>query len=199
MVAGHLSIKYGFLGPNIAVTTACTTGTHNIGLAARMIQYGDADVMLAGGAERATSPTTMAGFASMKALSTRNDAPEAASRPWDQDRDGFVLSDGAAVIVLEAFEHAKARGAKIYAEVGGGGMSADAYHLTAPHPEGLGAKNVMNAALKDAGMTASGIDYINVHGTSTPLGDIAETKAAHVVSLAQENGYPLFCEAKAKR
>jgi len=181
MVAGHLSIKYGFLGPNIAVTTACTTGTHNIGLAARMIQYGDADVMLAGGAERATSPTTMAGFASMKALSTRNDAPEAASRPWDRDRDGFVLSDGAAVIVLEAFEHAKARGAKIYCELAGFGMSADAAHMTQPAENGAGAARAMTTALNDAGLAPSAIDYINAHGTSTPLGDIAETQAIKTV------------------
>ena len=177
MVAGHLSIKYGFLGPNIAVTTACTTGTHNIGLAARMIQYGDADVMLAGGAEKATSPTTMAGFASMRALSTRNDAPAQASRPWDRDRDGFVLSDGAAVLVLEELAHAKARGANIYCELVGFGMSADAAHMTQPAENGAGAARAMTAALNDAGLAPNAIDYINAHGTSTPLGDIAETQA----------------------
>lgn len=177
MVAGHLSIMFGLQGPNIAITTACTTGTHNIGFAARMIQSGDADVMLAGGAEKSTSPTTMAGFAAMKALSTRNDAPALASRPWDKDRDGFVLSDGSAVMVLEEYEHAKARGANIYAEIAGFGMSADASHMTSPLESGAGAALSMNNALRDAELDAAAIDYINAHGTSTPLGDVAETMA----------------------
>jgi 3-oxoacyl-[acyl-carrier-protein] synthase II len=177
MIAGHLSIKYGLQGPNIAVTTACTTGAHNIGLAARMIAYDDADVMLAGGAEKSTAPTTLAGFASMKALSTRNDDPESASRPWDKDRDGFVLSDGAAVLVLEEYEHARARGANIYCEVVGFGMSADASHMTSPAENGGGAVRSMRNALQDASLNPSDIGYINAHGTSTPLGDIAETVA----------------------
>ncbi|SVB00407.1 uncharacterized protein METZ01_LOCUS153261, partial [marine metagenome] len=173
MIAGHLSIKYGLQGPNIAVTTACTTGAHNIGLAARMIAYDDADVMLAGGAEKSTAPTTLAGFASMKALSTRNDDPESASRPWDKDRDGFVLSDGAAVLVLEEYEHARARGANIYCEIVGFGMSADASHMTSPAENGAGAARSMRNALQDASLNPSDIGYINAHGTSTPLGDIA--------------------------
>jgi 3-oxoacyl-[acyl-carrier-protein] synthase II len=177
MIAGHLSIMYGLTGPNIAITTACTTGTHNIGIAARMIAHGDADVMLAGGAEKSTSPTTLAGFSSMKALSTRNDEPERASRPWDKDRDGFVLSDGSAVIVLEEYDHAKARGAEIYCELAGFGMSADATHMTSPAENGAGGAMAMNSALQDAGMDASEIGYINAHGTSTPLGDVAETMA----------------------
>jgi 3-oxoacyl-[acyl-carrier-protein] synthase II len=177
MVSGHLSIMYGYQGPNIAITTACTTGTHNIGFAARMIAYGDADVMIAGGAEKATSPTTMAGFASMKALSTRNDAPEAASRPWDRDRDGFVLSDGSAALVLESLDHAQARGASIIAELSGFGMSADAHHMTSPADNGAGAAASMRMALADGGLTPSDISYINAHGTSTPQGDIAETDA----------------------
>ena len=181
MVAGHLSIKFGLQGPNIAITTACSTGTHNIGFAARMIAAGDADVMLAGGAEKSTSPTTMAGFAAMKALSTRNDAPELASRPWDADRDGFVLSDGAAVLVMEEYEHAKARDARIYCELAGFGMSADASHMTAPAKNGAGATRAMQNALNDAGMDASRLDYINAHGTSTPLGDLAETVAIKMV------------------
>ncbi len=181
MVAGQLSIKYGLQGPNIAITTACTTGTHNIGFAARMISYGDADIMLAGGAEKATAPTTMAGFAAMKALSTRNDDPQAASRPWDRDRDGFVLSDGAAVMVLEELEHARARGARIYCEVAGFGMSADASHMTTPPEDGSGAVASMNNALNDAGLAGDAIDYINAHGTSTPLGDVAETVAIKTV------------------
>ena len=181
MVAGHLSIKYGFQGPNIAVTTACTTGTHNIGLAARMIAYGDADVMVAGGAEKATAPTTMAGFASMKALSGRNEDPAAASRPWDKDRDGFVLSDGAAVIVLESLDHARARGANIYCELVGFGMSADASHMTSPSENGGGAARSMRVALADAELPVSAVDYINAHGTSTPLGDVAETEAIKTV------------------
>jgi len=181
MVAGHLSIKYGFQGPNIAVTTACTTGAHNIGLAARMIAYGDADVMVAGGAEKATAPTTMAGFASMKALSGRNEDPAAASRPWDKDRDGFVLSDGAAVIVLESLDHARARGANIYCELVGFGMSADASHMTSPAENGGGAARSMRVALADAELPVTAVDYINAHGTSTPLGDVAETEAIKTV------------------
>ena len=181
MVSGHLSIMYGYQGPNIAITTACTTGTHNIGFAARMIAYGDADVMIAGGAEKATSPTTMAGFASMKALSTRNDAPEAASRPWDRDRDGFVLSDGAAALVLESLDHARARGATIIAELSGFGMSADAHHMTSPADNGAGAAASMRMALKDSELAPQDIGYINAHGTSTPQGDIAETDAIKTV------------------
>jgi 3-oxoacyl-[acyl-carrier-protein] synthase II len=178
MISGNLSIKYGLKGPNYSIVTACATGTHNIGDAARLIQYGDADVMLAGGAERCTSsPTAMGGFISAKALSRRNDNPQAASRPWDKDRDGFVLSDGAGVVVLEELEHAKARGAKIYAELIGYGMSGDAYHMTTPSPGGEGAARCMRNALKDAGLNASQIDYINAHGTSTPAGDIGETQA----------------------
>ncbi|MBT4162783.1 MAG: beta-ketoacyl-ACP synthase II [Gammaproteobacteria bacterium] len=190
MVAGHLSIMYGLQGPNIAITTACTTGTHNIGFGARLIAAGDADAMLVGGAEKSTSPTTMAGFAAMKALSARNDEPEAASRPWDRDRDGFVLSDGSAVLVLEEYEHARARGAKIYSELAGFGMSADASHMTAPSEDGDGAYRSMQNALNDAGMNPQEIDYINAHGTSTPLGDVVETKAvktafgAHATNLA---------------
>ena len=181
MVAGQLSIMYGLQGPNIAITTACTTGTHNIGFAARMIQHGDADVMLAGGAEKSTGPTTMSGFAAMKALSTRNDEPELASRPWDEARDGFVLSDGAGVLVLEEYEHAKARGANIYCEVSGFGMSADASHMTSPAPNGAGAVASMRNALTSAGIETTSIDYINAHGTSTPLGDVAETEAIKTV------------------
>lgn len=181
MVSGHLSIMYGYQGPNIAITTACTTGTHNIGFAARMIAYGDADVMIAGGAEKATSPTTMAGFASMKALSTRNDAPEAASRPWDRDRDGFVLSDGAAALVLESLDHAQARGASIIAELSGFGMSADAHHMTSPADNGAGAAASMRMALTDSELAPQDIGYINAHGTSTPQGDIAETDAIKTI------------------
>lgn len=181
MVAGHLSIRYGMQGPNISIVTACTTGTHNIGFAARLIAAGDVDAMLAGGAEKSASPTTMAGFASMKALSTRNEEPEKASRPWDRDRDGFVLSDGSAVLVLEEYEHAKARGAKIYCEVVGFGMSADASHMTSPSENGSGAAMSMRNALASAGIDASSIDYINAHGTSTPLGDVAETMAIKTV------------------
>ncbi|MBO6564503.1 MAG: beta-ketoacyl-ACP synthase II [Pseudomonadales bacterium] len=177
MIAGHLSIMYGLQGPNIAITTACTTGTHNIGFGARMIAAGDADAMVVGGAEKSTAKTTMAGFAAMKALSTRNDEPERASRPWDKDRDGFVLSDASAVMVLEEYEHAKARGAKIYCELAGFGMSADASHMTSPSENGEGAVRSMQNALNDAELDASVINYINAHGTSTPLGDIAETQA----------------------
>jgi 3-oxoacyl-[acyl-carrier-protein] synthase II len=178
MVSGHLSIMYGLKGPNIACVTACTTGTHNIGLAARMIQYGDADVMIAGGAEFATTGTAMAGFCSAKAMSTRNDEPTKASRPWDKDRDGFVLSDGAGVLVLEEYEHAKARGAKIYAELVGFGMSGDAFHITAPSEGGEGAARCMESALKDGGINPTDVQYINAHGTSTPLGDLGEVLAA---------------------
>ena len=189
MVAGHLSIKYGLQGPNLAITTACTTGTHNIGLAARLISYGDADVMIAGGSEKSTSPTTMAGFASMKALSTRNEDPRAASRPWDRHRDGFVLSDGAGAIVLEELEHAKARGADIYCELVGFGMSADASHMTSPAENGAGAARAMQAALKDAALNPESVDYINAHGTSTPLGDAAETEA--IKQVFQDHAYQL--------
>ena len=178
MISGNLSIKYGLKGPNFAIVTACSTGTHNIGDAARLIMYGDADVMIAGGAERCTtSPTAMGGFASAKALSRRNNDPQAASRPWDKDRDGFVLSDGAGVVVLEELEHAKARGAKIYAELAGYGMSGDAYHMTTPSIGGEGAARCMKNALRDAGLNADAIDYINAHGTSTPAGDLGETQA----------------------
>jgi 3-oxoacyl-[acyl-carrier-protein] synthase II len=178
MISGNLSIKYGLKGPNFAIVTACATGTHNIGDATRLIKYGDADVMVAGGAERCTtSPTAMGGFASAKALSRRNDDPQAASRPWDRDRDGFVLSDGAGVVVLEELEHAKARGAKIYAEVVGYGMSGDAYHMTTPSVGGEGAARCIRNALRDAGLNADDVDYINAHGTSTPAGDIGETHA----------------------
>ena len=188
MIAGNLAIKYGFKGPNIAITTACTTGTHNIGQAMRMIQYGDADVMLAGGAEMATTPLGIAGFAAARALSTRNDDPEAASRPWDKDRDGFVLGDGAGILVLEEYEHAKARGAEIYCELGGFGMSDDAFHMTAPPETGEGAALSMNNAIQDAQIPLEAIHYINAHGTSTPAGDIAESNAAKsVLGVAAEN------------
>ena len=176
MISGNLSIEYGFKGPNIAVVTACTTGTHNIGFGARMIQYGDADVMVVGGAEAATSPITVGGFASMRALSSRNDEPEKASRPWDEDRDGFVLGEGAGVLVIEEYERAKARGAQIYAEVLGFGMSADAFHITGPAESGEGGAAAMRNALNDAGLNPHQLGYLNAHGTSTPLGDVAETK-----------------------
>ena len=177
MISGHLSIMYGLKGPNFSIVTACTTGTHNIGDAARLIEYGDADVMIAGGAEMATSRTGLAGFAAARALSTRNEAPEKASRPWDKDRDGFVLSDGAGVMVLEEFEYAKKRGATIYAELVGYGMSADAFHMTAPSENGEGATLCMENALKNGRVNIGEVDYINAHGTSTPAGDIAETVA----------------------
>lgn len=177
MIAGHVSIKYGLKGPNVAAVTACTTGTHNIGLAARTIAYGDADVMLAGGAEMSTVPTAIGGFCQAKAMSTRNDEPTKASRPWDRDRDGFVLSDGAGVLVLEDYEHAKARGAAIHGELIGFGMSADAYHITATPADGDGARRCMTNALADAQLDAQAVDYINAHGTSTPVGDIGETAA----------------------
>ena len=177
MVAGDLSIMFGFKGPNLAIVTACTTATHCIGDSARMIEYGDADVMVAGGAESCVAPLTIGGFAAARALSTRNDDPATASRPWDKDRDGFVLGEGAGIVVLEEMEHAKRRGAKIYAELAGFGMSADAYHMTAPCEDGEGAARCMTIALKNAGMNNDEVDYINAHGTSTPLGDLAETMA----------------------
>jgi 3-oxoacyl-[acyl-carrier-protein] synthase II len=175
MIAGHLSIKYGFTGPNLAIVTACTTGLHCIGDAGRLIEYGDADVMIAGGAEATVSPLGIGGFAAARALSTRNDDPAAASRPWDRDRDGFVLGEGAGVVVLEEYEHAKKRGAKIYAELAGYGMGADAHHMTAPNVDGP--KRAMLAALRNAGINATEVQYLNAHGTSTPLGDVNETNA----------------------
>jgi 3-oxoacyl-[acyl-carrier-protein] synthase II len=178
MISGNLSIKYGLKGPNFAIVTACTTGTHNIGDASRLIEYGDADVMVAGGAEMSTTNCGLGGFAAARALSTRNDDPSTASRPWDKDRDGFVLGDGAGVVVLEEYEHAKARGAKIYAEVSGYGMSGDAYHMTLPSKGGEGAARCMKNAMRNAGVNTDQIDYINAHGTSTPAGDQAETDAA---------------------
>ncbi|MDE1892926.1 MAG: beta-ketoacyl-ACP synthase II [Pseudomonadota bacterium] len=181
MVSGQLSIMFGLKGPNIACVTACATATHNIGLAARMIQYGDADAMIAGGTEFATTGTAMAGFCSAKAMSTRNDEPTRASRPWDKDRDGFVLSDGAGVLMLEEYEHAKARGARIYAELAGFGMSGDAFHMTAPSEGGEGAARCMQSTLNDAGINPSDVAYVNAHGTSTPLGDLGEVMAAKKV------------------
>ncbi|MFA6180165.1 MAG: beta-ketoacyl-ACP synthase II [Candidatus Methylopumilus sp.] len=177
MISGNLSIMYGFRGPNLAIVTACTTGTHSIGEAGRLIEYGDADIMIAGGAEATVSPLGVGGFCAARALSTRNDDPQAASRPWDKDRDGFVLGEGAGVVVLEEYEHAKARGARIYGELAGYGMSADAHHMTAPCEDGEGAARCMTSALRNAGLTPTGIQYINAHGTSTPLGDLAETMA----------------------
>ncbi|TLF49711.1 beta-ketoacyl-ACP synthase II [Halomonas urmiana] len=181
MISGNLAIQHGFRGPNIAITTACTTGTHNIGYSARTIAYGDADVMVCGGAEMATTPLGLGGFSAARALSTRNDDPEAASRPWDRDRDGFVLSDGAGVVVLEEYEQAKARGATIYAELTGFGMSDDAYHMTAPPVDGRGAARSMRNAIKDADIDPSAVDYINAHGTSTASGDLAESRAVEQV------------------
>ena len=175
MTAGHVSMRYGFKGPNIAIVTACTTGLHCIGQAGRMIEYGDADVMVAGGSEATVSPLGIGGFAAMRALSTRNDDPATASRPWDKDRDGFVLGEGGGVMVLEEYEHAKARGAKIYAELAGFGMSADAGHMTAPNMDGP--RRAMLSALRNAGVNADQVDYLNAHGTSTPLGDLNETNA----------------------
>ena len=177
MIAGNLSIKYGFKGPNLSIVTACTTGTHNIGEGFRQIQYSHADVMVCGGAEMATTPLGIGGFAAARALSTRNDEPQKASRPWDTGRDGFVLGDGAGVLVLEELEHAKRRGAKIYAEVTGYGMSADAYHMTLPSETGEGAQRCMKNALKDGGIALEEIGYINAHGTSTPAGDVVEARA----------------------
>jgi 3-oxoacyl-[acyl-carrier-protein] synthase II len=177
MIAGHLSIKFNLKGPNLGVVTACTTSTHAIGLGMRTIQYGDADVIIAGGGEMATTACGLGGFGQAKALSTRNDAPTKASRPWDRDRDGFVLSDGGGAVVLEEYEHAKKRGARIYAEIVGFGMSGDAHHITAPPENGEGARNAMLNALRDAGLNPNQVDYINAHATSTPLGDEAETIA----------------------
>ncbi|WP_369310864.1 beta-ketoacyl-ACP synthase II [Providencia rettgeri] len=194
LAAGHLSIMYGLRGPSISIATACTSGVHNIGHAARMIAYGDADVMLAGGAEKATTPLGVAGFGAARALSTRNDNPQAASRPWDKDRDGFVLGDGAGIIILEEYEHAKARGAKIYAEVAGFGMSSDAYHMTSPPENGEGAALSMENALKDAGIKASDVGYINAHGTSTHAGDLAEAQA--VMSVFGEDSNVLVSSTK---
>ncbi|MBL8327741.1 MAG: beta-ketoacyl-ACP synthase II [Rubrivivax sp.] len=175
MISGHISIKYGFKGPNLAIVTACTTGLHCIGDAGRLIEYGDADVMIAGGAESTVSPLGVGGFAAARALSTRNDDPATASRPWDKDRDGFVLGEGAGVLVLEEFEHARRRGARIYAELSGFGMGADAFHMTAPNVDGP--KRSMRAALRNAGVNADEVQYLNAHGTSTPLGDVNETNA----------------------
>jgi 3-oxoacyl-[acyl-carrier-protein] synthase II len=177
MISGNLSIKYGLRGPNLAIVTACTTGLHSIGAAGRMIEYGDADVMIAGGAEATVSPLGLGGFAAARALSLRNDDPATASRPWDKDRDGFVLGEGAGVMVLEEYEYAKARGARIYAELLGFGMSADAYHMTAPLEDGDGARRSMVSAMSNAQINADQVDYVNAHGTSTPLGDLAETVA----------------------
>jgi 3-oxoacyl-[acyl-carrier-protein] synthase II len=177
MISGNLSIKFGLKGPNLAMVTACTTATHCIGESGRLIEYGDCDVMVAGGAEAVVTELAMGGFAQARALSTRNDDPATASRPWDRDRDGFVLGEGAGVLVLEEYEHAKARGAKIYAELTGYGMSGDAYHMTAPREDGDGAARCMNSALRNARLNPDQVDYINAHGTSTPLGDLAETTA----------------------
>ncbi len=187
MISGNLSIMFNMQGPNLAVSTACSTGTHCIGLAARLIAYGDADAMLAGGAEMASSPVGIGGFGAARALSTRNDEPEKASRPWDADRDGFALGDGSGVLVLEEYEAAKKRGAKIYAELTGFGLSGDAYHITSPTQDGSGAANCMRNALKDAGLNAEQVDYINAHGTSTAAGDLAETRAIHSVFGAAAN------------
>ncbi len=177
MLPGQLSIMKGIKGPNFSAVSACATSNHSIGMAMRMIQYGDADVMIAGGAERGSSPTSVGGFCSMKAMSTRNDDPQAASRPWDRDRDGFVLGDGAGILVIEEYEHAKARGARIYCELAGFGASSDAYHMTAPSENGEGPARCMTMALKDAKLNANQVEYLNAHGTSTPLGDLAETLA----------------------
>jgi len=190
MISGHLSIMYGITGPNLAVVTACTTSTHAIGIGMRTIQYGDADVVIAGGAEMAQTPTAVGGFCQARAVSTRNDEPQRASRPWDRDRDGFVMGDGAGGVVLEEYEHARARGARIYAELIGFGMSGDAFHVTAPPEDGAGARHSMINALRDAGVNADQVQYVNAHATSTPLGDVAETTAikgafgAHAARLA---------------
>ena len=181
MVEGLLAIRHNLQGPSIAITTACTTGTHNIGIAARMIAYGDADAMVVGGAEMATTPVGVGGFAAARAMSTRNDDPEAASRPWDRDRDGFVLGDGAGILVLEELESARKRGAKIYAELSGFGMSCDAFHMTSPQEDGRGALAAMKNAAQDAGVAATDIDYINAHGTSTQAGDLAESRAVEAL------------------
>ncbi|HTT08297.1 MAG TPA: beta-ketoacyl-ACP synthase II [Gammaproteobacteria bacterium] len=193
MISGNLSIKYGIRGPSYAIVSACATGAHSIGDAARLIERGDADIMVAGGAEMATTPTGIGGFASAKALSTRNDEPERASRPWDKDRDGFVLADGAGVMVLEEYDHARSRGARIYVELTGYAANSDAHHMTAPSPGGEGAARCMRIALKDAGLNAEQVQYINAHGTSTPFGDKAETDAvksvfgAHAYKLAMSS------------
>ena len=187
MTAGHLSIMFGLRGPNISIVTACTSGVHNIGHAARIIAYGDADAMVAGGSEKASTTLGMGGFSAARALSTRNEAPQQASRPWDKNRDGFVLGDGAGVMVLEEYEHAKARGAKIYAELVGFGMSGDAYHMTSPPADGAGAALDMQNAINDAKVSLTDIGYLNAHGTSTPAGDIAETNA--VKSVFGEHAY----------
>ena len=181
MISGNLSIHFNFQGPNLAISTACSTGTHTIGLAARMIAYGDADAMVAGGAEKASSPVGISGFGAARALSTRNNDPESASRPWDQDRDGFALGDGSGALVLEEYESARKRGANIYAEIIGFGMGGDAFHITSPAEDGAGAANCMLNALKDAEINPESIDYINAHGTSTPAGDLAETTAIHSI------------------
>lgn len=187
MIAGHLAIMYGLRGPSLSIATACTTGVHNVGQAARIIAYNDADVMLAGGAEKGSTPLGIGGFGAARALSTRNDDPQAASRPWDKDRDGFVLGDGAGILVLEEYEHAKKRGAKIYAEIAGFGMSSDAYHMTSPPADGRGAALAMENAMKDAQIHAEQIGYINAHGTSTSVGDKAETQAVKSVFGAAAN------------
>ncbi|WP_347252623.1 beta-ketoacyl-ACP synthase II [Legionella sp.] len=189
MVAGQISIKHRLKGPNISVVTACTTGTHNIGLAGRMIAYGDADVMICGGAEMTSTPLCLAGFSAVRSLSKRNDAPEKASRPWDKDRDGFVMGEGAGILVLEEYERAKARGATIYAELVGFGMSGDAYHITAPDEDADGASRAMIAAIEDAGIDPTQVDYINAHGTSTYLNDMNETKA--IKRVFSEHAYQL--------
>ena len=186
MTAGNVSIKYGFKGPNISAVTSCATGAHSIGEGARMIQHGDADIMICGGAEAAVGRIGLAGFSAMRALSTRNDEPEKASRPWDKNRDGFIMAEGAGVLVLEEYEHAVKRGAKIYAEVAGYGMSADAHHITAPSPDGEGGMRAMQAAIKDAGLSVADVDYINAHGTSTGLGDMGELAAVKTLFAGQD-------------